>query len=179
MYVKEGTISELLFCSMLKRLYPRSIIVHNEKNDNECRIDLEFKIWSRKINIEVKSCKFRVKNSNKRNNYTYGKFMIYPNNLVNNDVFIFHVRDIDVYRIIPTSYLKMLYDDLIKNSNDKKKFSISCLSILKTRFFTMDYILKHYCNQPSCSFNCEICPFQSEASINQFNYLFERSDVIG
>lgn len=164
MYTELGNQSEIIVLNELKRIFPEAGL----KNNKTHGIDIIMKIWSRKIKIEVKSCFFRVPRDKNHTKYRNGKFILYPHNFERNDVFIFHIRDINLFRVFPISYLQFIFKDKLEKNKDKRITSISVNQILQLEFFTLQYILKHYCNEPNCSFDCLFCPFYNRDNINHF-----------
>ena len=164
MYTELGNQSEIIVLNELKRIFPEAKL----KNNKTHGIDILMKLWSRKLKIEVKSCCFRVPNNKNHTKFKKGKFILYPHNFERNDIFIFHIRDINLFRIFPISYLQFIFQDKIKKNKDKRVFFFTVNQILQLEYFTLEYILKHYCNEPSCSFDCLFCPFNNKNTINHF-----------
>lgn len=157
-----GNAVEQEIMDEIKRLFPNASLTNKKTHG----IDIKMQLWSRNLNIEVKSCQLRTRQSKKY--FSYSKFIVREKDLMENDLFYFKIRDVKIMKLVPTSYLKMFLDSrkyttgksyTYRTRRGNKYTYISVKEMLSFHFFTLEYFLKHYCNESRCTASCEICPY--------------------
>lgn len=159
-----GHEQERLAIITLSEQFPNATFTRKKTWGNDITMHLDERI----ITIEVKSCKLHVRMDSRTQRKGFSKFIVFMDDFERNDIFLFKIRNTNISRLFPSSYLKMqleainFFNDkprLYVRKNERKYTYFSIKEILSFKYFTMDYILSHYCSQDSCSLSCSCCPF--------------------